>query len=305
MPNRRCFLQQSSALFASALVPQALMSAARSRRQRIHIGSQTNTWGVPIQPFDRLLEVLSSLQELGYQGFETNYNSLKTRAEKAAESRRDFEARGVPLISAHLAARLYDPDKATREIEDLRRVAGTTATMGATYMIVSGYRLPRVEGKLDENAAHNKMEGLNRLGRISLEEGLKLCYHNHAQEFEDDPSEMSFLLRETDPKWVWLNYDVGNAYGVAPGAGKFSAEHFRRIASYHIKDAKRDARGKVIYTDLGKGRVDLKAVVSPLLKSDWGGWLTVERNSNYPDPAAHPEQLLRQCREYMRRITGV
>ena len=302
MPNRRKFLQRSCVLLAGGLLPHFAVSAPKGR---IRIGAQTNTWGVPIEPFGRLLEVVDSLGRLGYQGFETNYNSLKSRADQAAQCRQQFEARHVPLIAAHTGAQLWDRNRAASEVETLRHIAGVTAAMGAEYIIVSGRRLPHVQGKLDENAAHNKMEALNRLGQVCQKEGMNLCYHNHHQEFEDTPSEMSFLLRETDPKLVRLNYDVGNSFGVGPDAGSFSAEHFRRIAIYHIKDVQRGADGKVVPTDLGAGLVDLKAVVAPVLQSDWRGWLTVEREGSYPHPAAHPEELVRQCRQYLKQITGV
>lgn len=305
MLNRRRFLQQSSALIATGFFSSLVRSAGPSRQDRIRIGAQTNTWGVPIEPYERLLEVVDTLGRIGYQGFETNYKSLSVRSGQPAECRRDFESRHAPLIAAHSGVRLYDKDKAPAEIEQLRRMAGSTSQMGATYLIVSGQRLPHVEGKLDENALHTKMEALNQLGRACLEEGLRFCYHNHVQEFEDNPSEMSFFLRETDPQLVRLNYDVGNHYGVGPDAGAFSAQHFRRIAIYHIKDVQRDAHGKVVPADLGAGLVDLKAVVAPLLDSDWEGWLTVEREGRYPHAAMHPEQLVRQCREYLKQITAV
>ena len=143
------------------------------------------------------------------------------------------------------------------------------------------------------------------MGEAARDEGLKLCYHNHWKEFQTEPSEMSVILKETDPAPVWLNCDVGNPHGFGPDAATFSREHFRRIAIYHIKDVEKNAQGKVVPVDLGAGKVDLKGVVAPLLDSDWKGWLAVEREGDYPHPAGHPEELLRQCREYLKGITGV
>jgi sugar phosphate isomerase/epimerase len=56
----------------------------------------------------------------------------------------------------------------------------------------------------------------------------------------------------------------------------------------------------------GKGQIDFPGIFKPLLDSHWRGWLTVERESgSYPNPADHPEQLLKNCREHIREITGV
>ncbi|MBV9085182.1 MAG: sugar phosphate isomerase/epimerase [Acidobacteriaceae bacterium] len=310
MIDRRGFTKQ----LCLAMIASRARAGSGDRKQRISIGAQTNTWGVPITPYEHLLDIVDTLARIGYEGFETNYKALSEHADKPAECRRDFEARHCPLIAAHNGVRFDDKDKINAEIEGQKKIAATTAKMGATYMIVSGRRLPHVDGKLDVDAAHRKMEALNRLGRTCREEGLKLCYHNHVQEFEDDPSEISLFFKETDPAVVALNYDVGNANGVQPDAGTFSEEHFRRIAIYHIKDVKRPEHATSgprtgengnIPMDLGKGQINLKGVVAPLLDSDWKGWLTVEREGQYPHPAEHPEALLRQCRDYLRQITGV
>ena len=300
--HRREFCRLSLGLLAAGLAGP-LAAAPRSRSQRLRIGSQTNTWGAPIKDYDQLLRILDALKQLGYQGFETNYMSLNAQAARAADCRRAFESRRIHYVAPHTGAKLHDGDE--KEAEDLRRIAGYSAQMGASHFIVSGRRLPHPDGKLDLNTVHTKAEALNQFGRFCRQEGLKLCYHNHVQEFQDEPWEMSFLLRETDPALVWLNYDVGNPYGHGPDAGSFSAENFRRIAIYHIKDVAPGEGGKMVATDLGAGKVDLKAVVAPVLNSDWEGWLVVEREGSYPKPAEHPEELLRQCRTYLKQITKV
>ena len=304
MLNRRDFLQVSSGL-AAATPASSHLFGALSRAQRIHVGAQTNTWGVPIKPYEHLLEICDSLVKLGYSGFESNYKTLEPEADKAAQCRKDFAARHIQYIAPFCGVALFDRAKHAEEIDKLTSVARYSAEMGATYMIVSGGRLPHSHGQLDYDAARAKAEGLNKLAAACKKEGLKLCYHNHIQEFEDQPSEMSILLKQTDPQTVWFNYDVGNAYGIGPDAADFSAENFQRIAIYHIKDAIPTEKGRSVDVDLGTGKVNLKGVVAPILNSNWEGWLTVEREGHWPNPSAHPEQLLGQCRNYLKQITGV
>jgi sugar phosphate isomerase/epimerase len=305
MASRRTFLHYTPAFAAVTFVPGLIGSSEAPRAKRIHIGAQTNTWGVPIKPFDRLLEVVETLGKLGYEGFETSSSCLDPVRDRPAMARREFESRHCQLISAHAGGPLFNKEMADDTLEKSRRIAGYTAAMGASYFIASGPRLPHMGDKLDLTAVHNTTEGLNRLGEIVKKEGLKLCYHNHRQEFADDPSEMSFILKDTDPELVWLNYDVGGAYPIGPNPGEFSAEHFERIAVYHIKNVTLDAGGKQTPTDLDAGKIDLKSVVRPLLHSAWSGWLTVERESLYPHPADHPAERQRRCREYLRSITGI
>jgi inosose dehydratase len=302
--NRRDFLKKGSTALALLVAPGAEAKAPLSRAQRLHIGAQTNAFGVPIKSYPALLQILDTLARLNYTGFETSLLSLQPDFAKAAACRKDFESRHVRLIDLYCGARLFDKEKVPREIERLRRIAGYIAQMGGRRQVVGSSGFPRPGGRLDVNAMHVWTGALNRLGAEVKAEGVSLCYHNHQQEFEGHPNPMSFLLRDTDPKLVWLNFDVGHAVGlVSPAA--FSAQHFRRIAIYHLKDVKLEPSGKVVYTPFGAGQVNLKGVVAPLLSSDWEGWLEVEEERNYPRPTPHPVQTLRSDREYLRKITGV
>lgn len=298
MLNRREFIWQGATLAASAR-PQ------RARSQRIRIGAQTNTWGVPLKSYEHVLQVAESLARLGYEAFETNHRGLEPFAAKARECRSAFEARRIAYLGPHFGTDLFDPAKVPAELDTIRRVAAYSAEMGATHFMLSGRRLPKRDGKLDRDAVRTKTAALDRAGQICRDAGLKLCYHNHRQEFEDEPSEISFLVAETDPTLVWFNYDVGNPYvpGFDPTA--FASRHGSRIAVYHLKDVEVDAGGRRTTTDLGAGRVDLKGLLQPLVRGSWEGWLVVEREGSYPRPEESPEEKLRQCREYLRSVTGI
>lgn len=299
--NRRRFIQQVSKGVALLSVSPSIVAAVKSQ-SRIHIGAQTNTFGAPIKTYDHLLEVLDDLVKLGYQGFETSDASLSEQANRAKECRSAFEARHIQYIAPHCSVKFSTALQASTQIEDIRRTAGYSAEMGATYLIASG-GYPR--NSTEVMPVEQKVQLLNQVGKACQQEGLKFCYHNHTHEFEGDHPEMNELLAKTDHKSVWFNYDVGNAYPIGPKPGDFSAEHFKRILIYHIKDVTLDSNGKNVATDLGQGKIDLKAVIAPLLHSNWQGWLTVEREVGYPNPAPNPDALLKQCRDYLREISGI
>ncbi len=299
--NRRRFLQQVSKGVAVLSVSPSILASAKAQR-RIQIGAQTNTFGAPIKSYDHLLEVLDDLVQLGYEGFETSDASLKDQAGRAKQCRSAFEARHIQYIAPHCSLKFNTTIAPSAQVEDLRHIGGYSAEMGAKYLIASG-GYPR--NSAENMPVEQKAQMLNQVGKACREEGLKFCYHNHTHEFEGDHPEMNVLLAQTDPKVVWFNYDVGNAYPIGPKPGDFSAEHFRRILIYHIKDVTLDSNGKNVSTDLGKGKIDLKAVIAPLLHSNWRGWLTVEREAGYPNPAPNPEALLKQCRTYLREISGL
>lgn len=303
--NRRKFLRMSSGV--PALCSSARWAAASNddRKQRLLIGAQTNVYGVPIRDYDQLLRILDTLARLDYHGFETNYLSLAPQAANARACRRAFESRHVTFIGPHSSAALYDRARAVDEIEDLRKIIGYSAEMGATQFVLSGSKLPYDGRPVNMDERHNKADGLNRIGRACAEAGLKLAYHNHWGEFLQQPDEMSFLLSQTDPKLVWFSMNIGHMQGYADPVA-FSDENFRRMANYHLRDVKRGETGKKnIQTAEGEGEVDFKAILAPLLNSNWKGWLIVEEEGNYPNPAEHPEALLRHARAYVKQITSV
>jgi sugar phosphate isomerase/epimerase len=298
--DRRHFLQHLSA--GAALLSASRFLSGAKPQQRIHVGAQTNTWGAPIKTYEHLLEVLDALVRLGYEGFETSEQSLDKQAGMAKQCREAFESRKIEYVAPHCSLRFATTAAIQTQVEDLRRAAGYSAEMGAKHLIASGgYPRNAAEGM----AVEEKVKLLNEVGKACQQEGLKFCYHNHTHEFEGDHPEMETLIAQTDPKLVWLNYDVGNAYPIGPKPGDFSAKHYRRILIYHIKDVTQDSNGKTVPTDLGEGKIDLRAVVAPLLTSDWNGWLVVEREAGYPNAAPNPEALVQQCRAYVRRIAGV
>ncbi|HWB83797.1 MAG TPA: sugar phosphate isomerase/epimerase family protein [Bryobacteraceae bacterium] len=298
--DRRHFLQQLSG--GAALLSASRVLSGASAKQRIHVGAQTNTWGAPIKTYDHLREVLDALVKLGYEGFETSEQSLDKQAGMAKQCRAAFESRHIEYVAPHCSLRFATSVGIPAQVEALKKTAGYSAEMGAKHLIASG---GYARNESDVMPVEQKAELLNQVGKVCQQEGLQFCYHNHTKEFEGDHPEMETLIAQTDPKVVWLNYDVGNAYPIGPKPGDFSAKHYRRILIYHIKDVKQDSNGKQVATDLGEGKIDLRAVVAPLLKSDWKGWLVVEREAGYPNAAEHPEELLRQCRGYIRRIAGV
>jgi sugar phosphate isomerase/epimerase len=302
--GRRSFLKTLTAVAGSCWFSGADTVCGAGLAQRLHMGAQTNAWGVPIREYSRLLEIAETLVRLGYTGFETNFASLSSQVSRAAACRRDFASRHIQLIAPHTGGVLYDKDKWPSEFANFQRVAGESAQMGARYLIVSGKEVPHPDGKLDLEAVHAKAKALDQLGAAVKEDGVRLCYHNHESEFRDKPTEMSYLLAETDPDRVWLCLDVGHCYGFEDPAD-FTAANFRRIAIFHLRDETRSAAGKVIYAEPGKGGINLKGIVTPLLQSDWEGWLEIEEEQYYPKPMPDPEKAMKEWREYLRQLTGV
>lgn len=114
---------------------------------------------------------------------------------------------------------------------------------------------------------------LNRNGAIAAKFGMKALYHNHTTEFQRYPGEpllpYEILLKETDPKVVAMEVDLGWASIAGCDVVRMFQEHPGRFELWHIKDAlglrhltpamnQLERRANVYLTPVGQGEVDYR-----------------------------------------------
>ncbi|MBC7808839.1 MAG: sugar phosphate isomerase/epimerase [Akkermansiaceae bacterium] len=99
----------------------------------------------------------------------------------------------------------------------------------------------------------------NTAGAKLAEEGIKLCYHNHDQEFRnviDGAYALDMLVLNTDPSAVYFTIDIG---WVAIG-GEDPARVLRRlkgrVPAIHVKDFA-DLSDRASFTTVGTGAVPI------------------------------------------------
>lgn len=123
---------------------------------------------------------------------------------------------------------------------------------------------------------------LNDIGKKCHENGLKLCYHNHAHEFErfEGVYGLDLLFENTDPDLVdfeidtyWLKYAGADPISYIRKFGK-------RVSLLHIKDMERVGRD---FAEIGTGIMDISGIVSTA-KLVGTKWLIVEQDKCKRDP---------------------
>jgi len=114
----------------------------------------------------------------------------------------------------------------------------------------------------------------NTAGAKLAEEGIKLCYHNHDQEFRhvfDGVYALDILAMHTDPKSVYFTIDVG---WVAIG-GEDPVRVLRklkwRVPAIHLKDFA-DLADRNSFTTVGSGEVPIAQCIHIALETgvEWG-----------------------------------
>ncbi|HZJ08146.1 MAG TPA: TIM barrel protein, partial [Trueperaceae bacterium] len=133
---------------------------------------------------------------------------------------------------------------------------------------------------------------------VAGETGLRTLFHHHCAAFVETPTEIARFLDASQPGLIDLVFDTGHyTYGCGvPDDGSLALDGLKRfwerVAYVHLKDCHpavaADARargldytaavGAGVFCELGRGSVDLEAIVEYLRLHDYHDWVTVEQD---------------------------
>ncbi len=160
-------------------------------------------------------------------------------------------------------------------------------------------------------------EGLDRLGALARERGMRLTYHHHMGTGVQTAEEIDHLMEITTPGLCDLLYDTGHLVFSGEDHLAVLRKHISRIAHVHLKDVRPAvvARAKSenwsflasvkagAFTVPGDGCIDFVPVFSALKEAGYEGWLVVEAEQ---DPAlANPLEYALKARSYIRDKAGI
>ena len=236
----------------SFLAALAAASASQARTLKV-IGVQLYTVRsiLPEKP----LETLRALEKIGYReaectaaGLDKVWPALKQTALKP--------------VSLHMDTALF-----TRQQDKLPAALDDAKQRGFEF-VVCPYIAPADRGGVD--VIRKLGETLNQAGEICRKTGLRLCYHNHAFEFQPsgDGTLLDVLLQTVDPKLVSLELDI--MWSTVAGVDPVSVlkKYGSRVALMHLKDVapgveKRynEQVPKSAFREVGNGVIDIPAVL--------------------------------------------
>lgn len=160
-------------------------------------------------------------------------------------------------------------------------------------------------------------DGANNVAHAVLHEtGLRTVFHHHCAGYVETPQEIESLLDSTDPDLLGLVFDTGHYSFGSGGADVIEGlDRFKdRIWYIHFKDCQPDVAKQSrdegldyfealrhgVFCELGKGCVDLPAVLRWLKGAGYDGYTLVEQDV-LPGMGA-PKESARRNREYLRSI---
>jgi len=248
-------------------------------------------------------QVLREIAEAGYEGCPTG--------RKEGETTQDVLDRlasyGLKPAPGYLEGHFWRKDKESEILERARRQAAFMRELGCTelYVAVGGFRayttargltrdlMPgqvRPEDSMTDEEFEQTARVLNKVGEITLAEGVRTCIHNHTATVIETPEEIDRLFSLVDRDLVFMGPDTGHLAWGGADVVQFFRDYADSIKTVHLKDIRQDvleegrARGwsydefkaHGIYTELGQGMVDISALLDILRGVGFEGWLLVE-----------------------------
>jgi sugar phosphate isomerase/epimerase len=183
----------------------------------------------PQASIERLAGLGYNVVELVQWGGEPKVFGLPAEEFKALS-----EKNGVKIVSTHSSIQ-EDASKEAEIMNRWRQLFEIQKACGGKYFVIPSYEVDYTVKDVQRMCDY-----FNRVGKIANEYGLKLGYHNHANEYnklkDSDKVMWEYLVENTDPKLVCFELDV---YWCTKG-GKNPVEYLKkypkRIEILHIKD---------------------------------------------------------------------
>ena len=194
---------------------------------------------------------------------------------------------GLAVAGIHVGGEIWNPQAVRDALDRLQQTMAFAAAAGASHLCFSG---AMKQGKSDAELAQ-AAENLNHIGKLARGHGLRLAYHNHFWEIEDDCRELRYLRDHTDPDHVFFLLDVAWVHRGGGDPAAVAREFLPRIAYFHLKDS----RGTE-WLELGQGDVDLPGVLEVMADRAFP-WVVVEQDETNRQPV----ESARMSREYLRR----
>ncbi len=171
---------------------------------------------------------------------------------------------------------------------------------------------------LDDKQFENLANGLNELGKLANEKGMKVCFHAHVGTGIESVEEIDKLMEMTDPNLVYLLFDTGHITMANGNPVDVLKRYINRIGHIHVKDVRSEIKNKSEaedwsflkgvyngqFTVPGDGdMVDWDGVFGTIKNSDYEGWIVVEAEQ---DPSkADPLEYAQKARKFMNEKLGV
>lgn len=250
-------------------------------------------WG----PMPASATVLSQMAALGLRGTELGPPGfLPADPQRLAEVLAGHHLR---LVGSFTPLVLHDLDlteslPAARAAIDLLAGAGGEVLVAAAVQDAE-WSPPQA---LDDDGWRRLAAHASEVAALCAEHGITFALHPHVGTLIESGEAVARALRETDVGWC---LDTGHLLIGGTDPATFAHEHGDRVVHVHLKDVDPTVAAELragrltllqatqrgLFTPLGRGAVDVEAVLDALSDHSYDGWLVLEQDTavTADDPA--------------------
>lgn len=236
-----------------------------------------------------------------------------------------LELRGMQICNAWFSSFLTT--KPYEEVEKdfiehitfLKEMGAKVVGMSEQGHSIQGTDKPIFEAKyvMNDEEWDTLCTGINKLGKVAKDMGIKLCFHHHMGTVVQTEEEIDRLMANTDPELFGLLFDCGHLAYCGEDYMSVLNKYADRIRHVHLKDIRLEKVEQVkrehlsflqgvrlgTFTVPGDGVIDFKPIFDVLEKTGYEGYVLVEAEQ---DPAiANPLEYAIKARKYIAEKAGL
>ncbi len=236
-----------------------------------------------------------------------------------------LELRGMQICNAWFSSFLTT--KPYEEVEKdfiehitfLKEIGAKVVGMSEQGHSIQGTDKPIFEAKyvMNDEEWDTLCTGINKLGKVAKDMGIKLCFHHHMGTVVQTEEEIDRLMANTDPELFGLLFDCGHLAYCGEDYMSVLNKYADRIRHVHLKDIRPEKVEQVkrehlsflqgvrlgTFTVPGDGVIDFKPIFDVLEKTGYEGYVLVEAEQ---DPAiANPLEYAIKARKYIAEKAGL
>jgi inosose dehydratase len=280
MLTRRNFSNLVATGIASALKLNAQTPAPR----KLKIGHTGITWG------NNSEQAITDISGLGYYGFET-FGEVLEDWDKRGGLREVLDAHKLPLISGYCTFNMIDPARRKEEMEKMARWGALIRKNGGSVSVLGPNGVPRANYDFKANQA-NIVAALNECGKMLTDMGLTPALHQHTGTCIETRDEVYAILDAVDTRYVKFGPDIGQLQKGGADPVQVVKDHLSLVRHMHLKDYD-GGPNYAGYCPLGKGKVNIPAILDMVEKGNMKGMIMVELDpsKNMPIPAGETARI--------------
>lgn len=273
---------------------------------------EAENWGYQMAPE----RVFAEMASLGLTG--TEFGPLGFLPVDPSARAEVLSKLGMKAIGGFFPVLLHDPSsdplpKVEAEL-DAYLAAGADVLVIAAEQPGGSYDHKRPEP--DEATWTLLLSNLKRIDEYARSLGVLATVHPHVGTMIETKADIQRLVDGTD---IGITLDTGHMFIGGTDPVEFSVSNPKRIKHTHLKDVRLDLARKVqsgeltyyqavvqgMYTPLGEGDVDIKAIVKNLLESGYSGWFCLEQDnvvSSNPAEGQGPFDEARRSVQFIKNV---